>query len=55
MSTLRTRRSLSTSKNDEKWRTESSVSKVKLTLRTRVQAFFSYEPQRKLHDSAYRR
>ena len=55
MSSLRTRRSLSTSKNDEKWRTETSVSKLKITLRTRVQAFFSYEPQRKLHDSAYRR
>ena len=56
MSSLRTRRSLSTSsKNDDRWRTETSASKAKQTLRTRVQAFFSYEPQRKLHDTVYRR
>ena len=51
---ISTRSSLS-SQNASKWRTELSTHATKNTLRTRMKAFFSYESQRKIHITQYKR
>ena len=52
---MNTRRSLGAAQRQQDWHSEPSVRAAKLTLKERVNAFFSYVSHQKLNDSSYKR